>query len=112
MSKKSSKKFHFQPRDYKADIQFKTRGNRYFIRASGRTEDLDTKEDQIPTSWKVEYQDDKRMLLSTLATRQTDFTILGQKIFILRFKDGRKIRFNKDDFPERVLRKLNKIVKD
>ena len=110
--KRKERYFHGRPKDYQMDIQFQTKGNRYFIKASGRQEDLDTKDTSPPNAWKTLYVDKQVRVYGGVATRDTDYTVNGENVFFMKFKDGRRIRIYPNDLPERRIRAINKVLKE
>src|SRR5574337_664520 len=65
-----------------------------------------------PNNWEILYHDKKRKLVCARADKDSDFVSLGDLVFMLIFKDGRKIRWEKGDLTERVLREIIKSMKD
>ena len=66
--------------------------------------------DREPIKWTLEYVNKKFKLLSGLASETTDYVSLGQKIYMIIFKDGRKLRWNPGDITEKELRAIKRIT--
>ena len=68
------------------------------------------KQDREPTKWTLEYANKKFKLISSYATQDSDFVSLGQKVFMIIFKDGRKLRWNPGDITEKELRVIKRVT--
>jgi hypothetical protein len=109
---KHNRKFHGRTKNAQTDIQFSTRGDRYLIQMRGPEADIIGKADSPPTKWKIIYADRKIRLYTATSTRDTDFSVTGENIFMIITKDKRKFRIYPNDITHASLSAIQKAMKE
>lgn len=68
------------------------------------------KQDREPTKWTLEYANKKFKVISSYATADSDFVSLGQKVFMIIFKNGVKFRWESGMITEKELRAIKRVT--
>ena len=99
---KYKKKFRLvmEKASLQGDVRF-VKGKERFQLKFGNLRRQDIKLEQEPAKWRKINISRNLVLLVTKATRQSEYTEIGDIVFMLKFKDGRRIRFYKNDISNR-----------
>ena len=61
--------------------------------------------------WQLVYRDKVKKVLCATASETTDYVNEGELVFMVIFRDGRKIRIGPDDFTRDSASKINAIIR-
>ena len=85
-----------------------TKGLRTNFRISAPNESV--RIDREPIKWTLEYRNKKFKMLSGISSETTDYVNLGEKVYMIIFNDGRKLRWNPGDITEKELRSIKRVT--
>ena len=108
---KYKRKAVFRPKrlDFSIDAKLTTKGKRYRIQVANlHKNDLTVM--QGPTKWERFRITNDMILLVTRATRETDFQLKGDWVYMLKFKDGRTVRLYRREMTKRIGVKISCIM--
>lgn len=99
-----------RPSIIRADISYYSKGIRRAIKI---TYPADAEQRLTnPAKWNTLWQNEKMKLIVANATRQTTFTMEGEAVFFLIFRDGRRVRIYRDELSDRTGRRINGVIRN